>query len=153
MAFPQAQIHAVDISPAALVVACENAKRYQLLERIKFYTGSWFQPLTTLKGQVSGVVSNPPYIPTAEVAHLQPEVFQHEPHLALDGGLDGLDAIRHLIAGATEYLVPGGIWLVEAMAGQATEIVRLLQQQGSYANIQVYSDLAGIDRFVLAIRV
>ena len=99
------------------------------------------------------MVSNPPYIPTALIAQLQPEVAQHEPHLALDGGTDGLDCIRHLIATAPDYLRPGGIWLIEMMAGQAETVKHLLQERGSYERIQIFPDLAGIERFALAINI
>jgi release factor glutamine methyltransferase len=81
---------------------------------------------------------------------LQPEVVNHEPHLALDGGTDGLDCIRQLIEISPDYLHPGGVWLIEMMAGQADTVQRLLQQQGSYSNIQIYQDLAGIERFAVA---
>jgi release factor glutamine methyltransferase len=119
---------------------------------IQFYEGSWLQPLAHLKGQLSGMVANPPYIPSAMVPALQPEVARHEPHLALDGGIDGLDCLRHLVTTAPDYLQSGGIWLVETMAGQANTVVALLEQQGSYHQMQIHSDLAGIDRFVLAYR-
>nr|WP_242036511.1 peptide chain release factor N(5)-glutamine methyltransferase [Leptolyngbya sp. FACHB-321] len=151
-AFPEAVIHAVDRSAAALAIAQSNAQQYNLTDRIQFYEGSWLQPLEQLKGKLSGIVANPPYIPSAMVPALQPEVAQHEPHLALDGGRDGLDCLRHLIATAPDYLQPGGIWLVEMMAGQAIAVAELLHQQGSYCEIQIYPDLAGIDRFALAYR-
>ncbi|MBW4471183.1 MAG: peptide chain release factor N(5)-glutamine methyltransferase [Stenomitos rutilans HA7619-LM2] len=152
MAFPAATVHAVDRSAAALAIARANAQQLKLTDRIQFYEGSWLQPLATLKGQLSGVVSNPPYIPTAMIPTLQPEVAQHEPHLALDGGADGLNCIRHLVATAPDYLQPGGVWLIEMMAGQASTVAALLQEQGSYCQIQIYPDLAGIDRFALAYR-
>lgn len=151
-AFPEATIHAVDCSAAALAIARDNAAAYQLSDRICFYQGSWLEPLHPLKGQLSGLISNPPYIPSAMVLELQPEVAEHEPHLALDGGADGLDCIRHLINTAPDYLQPNGIWLIEMMAGQAPTVVDLLQQQGSYHSIQIHADLAGIERFVLAYR-
>ena len=99
------------------------------------------------------MISNPPYIPTAEIAQLQPEVTGHEPHLALDGGNDGLESIRYLIASSVDYLRPGGIWLIEIMAGQAPMVKQLLCASEQYANIEVFSDFAGIERFVLAIRI
>jgi release factor glutamine methyltransferase len=98
------------------------------------------------------MVSNPPYIPTALVAGLQPEVALHEPHLALDGGEDGLVAIRELVNTAPDFLVAGGFWLVEMMAGQGIAVVELLEQQGQYRDIQIINDWAGFDRFVLAWR-
>jgi release factor glutamine methyltransferase len=151
-ALPQAQIHAVDCSTKALAIARRNAEAYQLLERIQFYQGFWLEPLHHLKGKLSGIVSNPPYIPSAMVPELQPEVARHEPHLALDGGEDGLDCIRHLVKTATVYLQSGGILLFEMMAGQAAAAVELLQTQGDYCQIQIHSDLAGIERFALAYR-
>ena len=150
--FPTATIHAVDYSQEALFVAQINAQQLCFTNRIQFYQGSWWQPLASLKGQISGMVANPPYIPSSLIPQLQPEVAEHEPHLALDGGADGLDCIRHLIEPSPAYLQPGGIWLIEMMAGQAQTVAQLLHKQGSYCNIEIYPDLAGIDRFVLAYR-
>ncbi|MEP0912192.1 peptide chain release factor N(5)-glutamine methyltransferase [Leptolyngbya sp. GB1-A1] len=150
--FPAAQIHAVDFSEAALAVAQENAKQCGFSDRIQFYRGSWFEPLTDLKGKLSGMVSNPPYIPQPMIPDLQPEVSQHEPHLALDGGTDGLDAIRLLVETAPTYLRSGGLWLIEMMAGQAEAVTALLKAQGNYVGIQIHSDLAGVERFALAYR-
>ncbi|WP_066381579.1 peptide chain release factor N(5)-glutamine methyltransferase [Anabaena sp. CA = ATCC 33047] len=149
-AFPKATIHAVDYSLEALAIAQENAQNLGLADRMRFYQGSWWQPLTALKGQFSGMVSNPPYIPSHILPTLQPEVVKHEPHLALDGGFDGLDDIRQLIAISPSYLRPGGVWLIEMMAGQAQTVATLLHQQGSYSNIQIHTDLEGIERFALA---
>jgi len=149
-AFPQATINAVDYSTDALAIAQQNANNYGLAERIHFYHGSWWQPLDSLKGQFSGMVSNPPYIPSATLPTLQAEVIQHEPHMALDGGESGLNCICHLINVSPAYLRPGGLWLIEMMAGQADMVKKLLESQGSYSNIQIYRDLAGIERFALA---
>ncbi|MGB3636051.1 MAG: peptide chain release factor N(5)-glutamine methyltransferase [Rivularia sp. (in: cyanobacteria)] len=149
-AFNEAKIHAVDRSSEALSIAQLNADNYDLGDRIKFYQGSWWEPLNFLKGEFSGMVSNPPYIPTNTLPELQPEVYKHEPHLALDGGSDGLECIRHLIETSSNYLKPGGIWLVEMMAGQADEVTQMLHDQGSYRKIEIHHDLAGIERFALA---
>ena len=148
--FPQATIHAVDISSDALKIALENAINLKLKRNIRFYQGSWWNPLN-LEGKVTGMVSNPPYIPTEEIDNLQAEVA-HEPRIALDGGDDGLDDIRCLIKDAPRYLVSGGIWLVELMMGQAETVAKLLEQQGEYSKIDIYQDLNGIERFVLAYR-
>ena len=145
-------IHAVDCSSAALAVAQINADNLGFGSRVNFYQGLWWEPLEFLKGRVSGMVSNPPYIPSSTVLTLQPEVLKHEPHLALDGGFDGLDCIRHLVETAPDYLESGGVWLVEMMAGQATAVADMLQSHGSYGEVQIFSDLAGIDRFALAYR-
>ncbi len=149
-AFPKATIHAVDYSPEALKIARENARNLGFDNQIKFYQGSWWEPLLARKGKFIGMVSNPPYIPTSTVTSLQPEVVNHEPHLALDGGIDGLDCIRQLIEISPCYLRPGSVWLIEMMAGQADTVQTLLQKQGSYCNIQIHADLAGIERFALA---
>ena len=151
-AFPQAQIHAVDLSTEALKIAQHNANTTNQAHKIKFYQGSWWQPLSHLRGKVTGVVSNPPYIPTPDLPQLQPEVFHHEPHLALDGGKDGLAAIRHLVTTSPQYLHSQGVWLSEIMAGQAPDVVKMLTAQGDYYGIKVIQDLSGIERFVLAYR-
>lgn len=148
--FPSATIHAVDYSTSALAIAQLNAERLGFSKRIQFHHGSWWQPLAGL-GQFRGMVSNPPYIPSSLIPQLQPELA-HEPKDALDGGNDGLDCIRQLVAISPNYLQSGGIWLIEMMAGQAETVVDLLENQGSYANIQIFSDLAGIERFALAYR-
>jgi release factor glutamine methyltransferase len=116
-----------------------DSPTHQLSQRIHFSQGSWWSSLEHLQGKVAGMLSNPPYIPSTEVLRLQPEVKNHEPHLALDGGVDGLVAIRLLVDTAPKYLQDGGIWLIEMMAGQ-----------GNYTDIQIINDLAGLDRFVLA---
>ena len=149
---PQSSIHAVDQSADALAIAVSNAQKYDLADRIQFYQGFWWQPLTTLRGKIAGMVSNPPYIPSSDLPGLQPEVAHHEPRLALDGGEDGLTAIRYLINTAPAYLQSQGLWLIEMMAGQAPQVETLLREQGSYDAIQIFKDLAGIERFALALR-
>ncbi len=151
-ALTNARVYAVDCSSEALAVARLNAENLGFESRINFYQGSWWQPLEFLKGQVSGMVSNPPYIPSSTVLTLEPEVLKHEPHLALDGGFDGLECIRHLVETAPDYLESGGVWLVEMMAGQAEAVADMLESHGSYGKVQILSDLAGIDRFALAYR-
>lgn len=161
-AFPEVIIHGVDRSLEALAIAQVNAERYGYIlsptpelptPRINFYQGSWWQPLEFLQGKVQGMISNPPYIPSLMIPNLQPEVVNHEPHLALDGGIDGLDDLRHLVTTAPHYLKSGGIWLVETMAGQPETVMQLLQAQGSYRDICTFPDLAGLERFVQAVRI
>ncbi|MGB5596876.1 MAG: peptide chain release factor N(5)-glutamine methyltransferase [Crocosphaera sp.] len=150
--FPQGTIHAVDTSIKALKIAQENAAHEGFSSQIQFYQGSWWTPLDHLKGQVSGMVSNPPYIPTALLSQLQPEVKQHEPLLALDGGTDGLDAINYLIKTGPDYLISGGIFLIEMMEGQGETVAQLLEASLHYHQIKILPDLAGIGRFALAYR-
>jgi release factor glutamine methyltransferase len=152
-ALPEITIHAVDESSEALAIAEANINKYNYAQRIHLHQGSWWSPLEFLQGQVQGMISNPPYIPTGLIAQLQPEVTNHEPHLALDGGEDGLDDLRHLVNTAPSYLKSGGLWLVETMAGQPEAVVRLLREQGSYQDICTFPDFAGISRFVQATRI
>jgi release factor glutamine methyltransferase len=159
-AFPQATILAVDQSPAALAIAQANATRYgrgqgqkpAQGQPITFYQGSWFAPLASYRNQLSAVVSNPPYIPSTVLPTLQPEVIRHEPTTALDGGHDGLAALRTLASQAPDYLKPGGVWLVEMMAGQGAAVQEILAAQGAYRDMRICEDLAGCDRFTLAYR-
>ena len=148
--FPNATVHAIDLSPKSLAIAKYNAVQCHFDHRITFYQGSWLSPLSSLKGKLAAIVSNPPYIPTDTIPTLQPEVAQHEPRQALDGGNDGLDCIKSLIQAGANYLQPGGLWLVEHMATQSTAIEHLLQQQDSYNHIKTHLDLSGVDRFVSA---
>ncbi|MFS8910272.1 peptide chain release factor N(5)-glutamine methyltransferase [Synechococcus sp. H60.3] len=147
---PQLQLLAVDVSPEALAVAAANVADYHLQERVKLLQGSWFAPLDPWRGRLRGLVSNPPYIPTGELAYLMPEVRLHEPRQALDGGEDGLVHLRLLIQKAPDYLAPNSFWAVEVMQGQAPWVVEQLQARGGYQQIQVHKDLAGIERVVSA---
>ncbi|MDB9412181.1 peptide chain release factor N(5)-glutamine methyltransferase [Microcystis aeruginosa] len=149
----KADIYAVDYSQTALVIAKENIINTGFADRIILKQGSWWTPLEKLKGQISGMLSNPPYIPSAEILDLQIEVREHEPRLALDGGEDGLTALRYLVATAPDYLRSGGLWLVEMRAGQGEKVAQMLENQGNYRQIQIINDLAGFDRFVLAERI
>ncbi|KKJ01098.1 peptide chain release factor N(5)-glutamine methyltransferase [Prochlorothrix hollandica] len=149
---PQAQIHGVDCSAAALAIAQSNAQSLGLSPAIQWHHGHWFKPLENLRGQLQGIVANPPYIPTATIATLDPEVQHHEPHLALDGGQDGLDDLRHLITTAADYLQDAGVLVLEMMAGQGEAVRSLLHQQGSYRAIEICNDLSGLDRFAVAQR-
>lgn len=151
--FPNDSIHAVDTSVTALNIAQHNAQQLGLTKQVQFYQGDWLQPLSHLKGELKGIISNPPYIPSAIVPTLQPEVAHHEPHLALNGGVDGLDSIRTIVLQAPEFLHSGGVLLLEMMMGQSEAVYALLAQSGCYNNIQIHPDLAGIQRFAQAHRI
>jgi release factor glutamine methyltransferase len=123
---PAATIVATDVSDAALTVARENAAKNQVAGQIEFLSGDGFAALNG--GPVSRfdlIVSNPPYIPSAEIATLDPEVRDFDPTLALDGGADGLDFYRRLAAGAAEFLKPAGKLMLEFGDGQAEAIKKL----------------------------
>ncbi len=152
VAFPGMRLGASDVSPAALEVAKGNRATLGLGDRVDLRLGSWWEPWQEHRGRVGLMVANPPYIPTALIPKLAPEVAAHEPHLALDGGETGLEALLHLVHSAPAYLESQGLWLVEVMAGQAPRVAAELASQGDYQAIQVHRDLGGIERFVSARR-
>lgn len=156
IAYEAANVHgtAIDRSPEALAIARRNAQALGC--EINFLEGDWFAPLQTSgtpEAHFDTILSNPPYIPSATIESLDFEVRQHEPRLALDGGIDGLSAIRILVEQGWPWLKPGGLWLVELMVNQAPKVMDLLAANGQYQEIQAHRDLAGIERFVSAKRI
>jgi release factor glutamine methyltransferase len=139
-AAPDAEIVALDASAAALEVARENARRYGAA--VRFMLGDWFAGLAGERFDV--IVSNPPYVARGD-AHLQEGDLRFEPDEALVGGVDGLEAIRAIVAGAVAHLVPGGWLLFEHGYDQAERCKSLLAMYG-YAEIASWPDLAGIFR-------
>lgn len=125
---PPARVTTVDISPAALTVARENARRHGVSERISFVEGDVFSALA-MGQEFDLIVSNPPYIPSAEMAALEPEVRDHDPRLALDGGADGLDFYRRIAAGAPPWLKPGGRLMLELGHDQAAAVREICERQ------------------------
>ncbi|XP_030966627.1 uncharacterized protein LOC115987257 isoform X2 [Quercus lobata] len=107
------RVIATDLSPVALSVAAFNVQKYGLQDVIELRQGSWFKPLKDVEGKLAGIVSNPPYIPSDNIPGLQAEVGRHEPRLALDGGLNGMDDLLHLCNGAALMLRPGGFFIFE----------------------------------------
>jgi release factor glutamine methyltransferase len=147
---PQARVLATDLSPLAVEVAAENSARLGMEARVDVREGDLFAPLPQeSRGLVDLLISNPPYIPSADVPDLPAEVAGFEPHLALDGGADGLDVYRRILSEGRSWLRPGtGILAVElderrvqAAAGEAREW---------YEEVRVVSDLTGRDRIVTA---
>ncbi|XP_024017940.1 uncharacterized protein LOC21394598 isoform X2 [Morus notabilis] len=104
---------ATDLSPLALSVAAFNVQRYGLQDVVELRQGSWFEPLKDLEGKVAGIVSNPPYIPSDNISGLQAEVGRHEPRIALDGGVNGMDDLLRLCKGAGSMLKSGGFFAFE----------------------------------------
>ncbi|MFM7266381.1 MAG: peptide chain release factor N(5)-glutamine methyltransferase [Cyanobium sp.] len=149
--FPAAAGLAVDLSAEALAQAAANLAHHGLRDRVALHHGSWWEPLRTWWGQVDLAVANPPYIPTAVLAGLEPLVRDHEPSLALDGGADGLAAIRAVVAGAPHALAPGGRVLIEHHHDQSEAVLKLLEQVG-LREILPHHDLEGIARFASARR-
>ena len=124
---PGAEVHAADISVEALRVARENAALNNLSDKIQFHSGDGFAALPR-DLPFDLIVSNPPYVPSAEIEALAPEVRDHDPHLALDGGADGLDFYRGLAAEAANHLRPAGRIMLESGDGQAEQIRQLFVQ-------------------------
>ncbi len=147
--FPQAQGLGVDLSKEACAVARENLSRCELAPRGQVRQGSWE---AGLPGPYDLVVSNPPYIETAALAGLDPEVRLYDPMLALDGGPDGLMAYREICALLPALVAPGGFVIFEVGQGQAEAVAALMTRQG-FENVRAKRDLAGVERAVMGERV
>lgn len=147
-----AEVHALDKSPAALALARENAALNQVAGRITFHEGDGFAALAlTQPGPFDLIVTNPPYIPSAEIATLDPEVREFDPMLALDGGADGLDCYRTLAAQAGAWLKPGGWLLAEFGDGQSAALTELFRLNG-WRLEGVEKDLSGRERVLIVQR-
>lgn len=138
---------AVDISPAAAAVARENAEMLGLAERVAVHVGDLLAPLTGRRYDM--ILSNPPYIPTADIAGLMPEVRSYEPHLALDGGTDGLNIYRRLMADAPALLKEGGAIAVEVGIDEAAAVAALAMAHPCIVRTEILKDLVGIERVVV----
>lgn len=142
---PQARGLGIDLNPGAIAVARDNATRLGLADRACFQEGNWDQGLTAM---FDVVISNPPYIPSGDIALLQPEVARYEPHLALDGGADGLDAYRALAAVLLRRMKPDGFAALELGVGQGPDVVGLMQGAG-LAHVTSAQDLQGHERVII----
>ncbi|MGH7796411.1 MAG: peptide chain release factor N(5)-glutamine methyltransferase [Candidatus Binatia bacterium] len=146
---PAAGFLAVDLSAAALAVAWRNAARHGVADRIKFVRGDLFETIGTRVG-LDLIVSNPPYIPSAEIAALEPEVSRWEPRAALDGGPDGLGCYRRIAAQASNCLTADGAVALEIGAGMGTAVTGLFKSAAGWNDVKTYKDYAGNDRIVVA---
>jgi release factor glutamine methyltransferase len=140
---PRATVFATDLSPDAIALARENAEALKVADRVTLLQGNLFAPLPP-DARFNVVVSNPPYIATAEIDTLSAEV-RREPRMALDGGADGLVLIRRVAEGARRHLVPGGLLAMEIGETQGAALVAVLQAAG-YAEVRVEKDLERRDR-------
>lgn len=147
--YPKATGVGVDASPEALAIAGENAGMLGVASRARLMVDDWRQAgwADRLGGPFDLLVSNPPYIETSTIAALMPEVANHEPRLALDGGPDGLEAYRIIAAAAPKLITPGGWALVEGGEGQAIDISGIFASVGMSPQAP-RKDLAGVDRVV-----
>jgi release factor glutamine methyltransferase len=147
--YPRAQGIGLEAAAEALAVAQENAQSLGVADRATLRAGDWRQPgwIDMLGGPFDLVVSNPPYIESAALERLMPEVSAFEPRLALDGGLDGLDAYRTIAAAAPKLITSGGLLVVEGGEGQAPEISRIFEAAG-LRPLAPWKDLGGVERVV-----
>jgi release factor glutamine methyltransferase len=147
---PSARIVALDCSGEALELARSNAARHSLQGRIEFVRSDGFQDLPANR-QFDLIVSNPPYIATAEIETLEPEVRDHDPRAALDGGADGLDCFRRLAREAPGFLKKGGVLLLEFGDGQAAAVEAIFAR-GGWTVDGIERDHTGLERFLRAQR-
>jgi release factor glutamine methyltransferase len=146
--YPNASGIGVDIAPGAAAVARRNAEYLGMRRRAQFIAGDWG---AALAGEFEAIVANPPYIATGELANLPPEVRDHDPRGALDGGKDGLVAYRAIAAELPRLLLPGGLLAAEIGIGQADAAIKILGA-GGLAVERTVADLAGIARVLVARR-
>lgn len=144
---PSVTVDAVDLSDAALSLARENVAAHGLGDRVTLHQGSLYKPVGNARYDL--VVSNPPYIPTAECDELMPDVAKFEPRLALDGGPDGTLVLRSLVAGAPAHLLPGGSLLVELGHDQGPAAKAMAEAAG-FPSVGVTLDYARLDRVLTA---
>lgn len=143
--WPRATGVGVDLSPAALGVAAQNAAAHGVADRARLVLSDWF---AAVEGAFDLIVSNPPYIAEAEMAGLAPEVALHEPRLALTPGGDGLDAYRAIAAEAGAHLAPGGRVLVEVGASQSDAVAVIFAAAG-LSDHEIVRDMSGHNRVVM----
>ncbi len=140
------QVHACDVDPAA--VACARGNLARSVGRAggtaQVHLGDLYQALPTgLRGRVDVLVVNAPYVPTAEIALMPPEAREYEPRVALDGGADGLDVVRRVVAGAPQWLAAGGHLVLESGRRQAPLVLDLLTAAGLSGRVVGDDDLGG----------
>jgi len=150
-ALPAGQGLAVDASDVALDFAALNRAAAGVEERFILMRSDWWEALKPWWGELELVVANPPYIPSITVEGLEPVVRDHEPRIALDGGFDGLAALRSICVGAARALAPGGVLVLEHHHDQS-QSVGLLLEMGGLEEVQAHRDLEGVRRFASARR-
>lgn len=148
---PNARVIATDVSEEAAEVARENARRLGLGDQVEVRVGELFAPLAG-EAPFHLITANPPYIPTGALARLDRNVREHEPRVALDGGADGLDLHRRLLAEAPSHLMPAGRLFVEMQFDQGPALRDLAEASGRWRDVQTLRDFAGHERVLFARR-
>lgn len=146
VSLPEAHVYGTDCSEEALEIARRNADRHGVGRRVHLRHGDLLGPLDGL--DFDAILSNPPYVRSDEITHLQPEIALFEPRGALDGGPDGLDYYRRIVPDSRDFLRPGGWLAVEIGIGQSAEVCNLFRENG-YIEVHAVKDLAGIERVAL----
>ena len=144
-------ITATDISENALKLAEKNAVTHGVENQLSFLQGNGVEPIISL-APFDIICSNPPYIPDSEITQVAPNIGDWEPKLALSGGVDGLDIIRPLIENAPNYLVRGGLLLIEIASSTKDEVLQLATSNQLLFDAKILRDRFGDDRFLRALR-
>ncbi|MFC1551084.1 peptide chain release factor N(5)-glutamine methyltransferase [Candidatus Latescibacterota bacterium] len=148
---PESRVVAVDISDEALSLARENACLICVEDRVRFMSGDMLDGLKDL-GEFDAVLSNPPYIESEAIGSLQPEVRDHDPEVALDGGSDGLKYLAVLAENADRFLKTGGIVLLECGETQTSEVKGTFEKTGRYSSVEIIKDFSNKNRIVKAVK-
>jgi release factor glutamine methyltransferase len=151
-AFPSLQVVATDLSLRALAVARGNLARHRLDDRVHLAAGRDLDMIDYRGAGFDLIVCNPPYIPSADIDGLEPEIKDHEPRRALDGGADGLAVYRRIVPAAGRRLRPGGGLILEIGWDQGPAVTRLAQDSGLFAEYACIADYGGHDRVVRLVR-
>lgn len=148
---PRLRVDMTDLSGSALAIARANAETNGIVDGVSFYEGDLFAALPD-RTAYRLITANPPYIPTHDDEKLDADILDHEPHLALFGGADGLDIVRRIVRDAPEWLAEEGTLLMEIGAGQSDEVVALLRASRVWRDVSLHRDLGGIEHVVEATR-
>lgn len=148
---PSARVIAVDLSPAALELAGKNAERHGVADRVEFRLGDLLEPVAS-ETPFDAIVSNPPYIPSGDIPGLEAGVRDYEPHLALDGGPDGLTLVSRLIEQAVPLLKPGGHLILEIGTAQEQPVRERIASRGQFQLAPTIHDLQKHPRVIRAVR-
>ncbi len=147
-----AQIYAGDLSEEAVVLAHQNCKKHGLVDRIQLHSGDLLDPFQVLdlKGKVDMITCNPPYISSAKVPAMANEIASHEPQMAFDGGVFGVNLMRRLISEAPDFICDGGYLLFEVGLGQGPALEKQVSNMPEYGSVEIVSDAEGNARVIVA---
>jgi len=139
---------ASDCNVEIIKVAIKNAKKNNFYEKVLFFAGDWLSSLNDGKISFDMIVSNPPYIRSGDIAGLQPEIYEYEPRVAIDGKEDGLSSLKQIIYSAHTFIKQYGMLILEIGHDQRNDVRRIAENCGKYENIVFSKDYSGYDRVV-----